>query len=77
MGVRSSNGTRHRASLSNVIDNSISYPTSQLQLTNITLSTYTGESLMILCICDAHIDYQSQSQILPLLVMHRHGPIFL
>ena len=61
-------GTRHRASLS------ISHPTSQMQPIDITLSIYTGENLMILGICDVHVDYQSQSQILPLLVMYGHGP---
>ena len=44
---------------------------------DIILSTYTGENLMILGICDVPVDYQSQSQILPLLVMYRCGPSLL
>ena len=43
-----------------------------MQPINIALSTYTGENLMIFGICDVHVYYQSQSQILPLLVMHGH-----
>ena len=65
------------AFLSNISEqtyDSISHPTSQLQSTNIILSTYNGENVMIFGICDVQIDYQSQSQILSLLVMHRHGP---
>ena len=74
-GDRSSYGTRHRAPLSIVSEqtyDSISHPTFQMQPINITLNTYTGENLMILGICDVPVDYQSQSQISPLLVMHGH-----
>ena len=53
---------------------SIFHSTGQLQPTDITLATYTGETLTILGSLNAHVEYQAQSQNLPLLVVQGHGP---
>lgn len=56
------------------IYHSIFHSTGQLQPTDITLATYTGEALTILGSLNAHMEYQAQSQNLPLLVVQGHGP---
>ena len=53
---------------------SIFHSTGPLQPTDITLATYTGEALTILGSLNAHVEYQAQSQNLPLLVVQGNGP---
>ena len=53
---------------------SIASPTDKLQPTDITLTTYTGQSLSILGTYDVQVCYQSQVHTLPLVVVQGQGP---
>ena len=52
----------------------IASPTDKLQSTSITLTTYSGDNLHIMGTYDVQVDYKSQSQTLPLVVVQGHGP---
>ena len=47
----------------------IASPTDKLQSTSITLTTYSGDNLHIMGTYDVQVDYKSQSQTLPLVVV--------
>ena len=51
----------------------IACPTDKLQLTSITLTTYSRDNLHILGTYDIQVGYKSQSQTLPLVVVQGHG----
>ncbi len=52
-------------------------PNYELKPTDITLRTYSGESLKVLGMMDTQVTYNSQSMMLPLLVVEGKGPSLL
>ena len=53
---------------------SISSATDKLQPTDVSLRTYTGETLTAVGCIDVLVQYESQALILPLIVVKGHGP---
>ena len=57
-----------------ILINPISSVNDKLRPTDVSLHTYTGETLAVLGYVDVQVEYESQALILPLIVVKGHGP---